>query len=255
MPAIDIEPNGDFLIVWAQASSVRGIFGQRFSVDGSRQATEFQVDNPGTFFQAFPAVGIDADGDFVVAWHNSSQDGSGYGVFARRFDSTGAAQGSEFGVNAVTSGDQRSAAIAVDADGDFVVSWQSFLQDGSAEGVFARRFKASGIAQSGDLPVNTFTNDVQNRPSIAGKADGDFVVAWNSAGQDGSSSGIFAQRFEVPALLDIDGDGSYAALTDGLLLLRYGFGFTGNTLIAGAVAQACTRCDSPAIVAYIQSLL
>jgi hypothetical protein len=53
-------------------------------------------------------------------------------------------------------------------------------------------------------------------------------------------------------LLDPDGDGESEALTDGLLLLRYFFGFRGPTLIAGAVDTSdCTRCDAPAIEDYI----
>ena len=58
----------------------------------------------------------------------------------------------------------------------------------------------------------------------------------------------------MPAILDIDGDGSLGALTDGLLVLRFLFGFTGSTLTAGAVGGGCTRCDAATIAAYLQSL-
>ena len=62
-------------------------------------------------------------------------------------------------------------------------------------------------------------------------------------------------RRYVPAY-DIDGDGEQLPLTDGLLLLRYLFGFTGDTLTNGAVdITDCTRCTAPAIEAYIESLL
>jgi len=39
------------------------------------------------------------------------------------------------------------------------------------------------------------------------------------------------------ALFDVDGDGREDALTDGVLVIRYLFGFTGDTLINGAVRQ------------------
>jgi hypothetical protein len=45
--------------------------------------------------------------------------------------------------------------------------------------------------------------------------------------------------------LDIDGNGEADALTDGILILRYLFGFRGATLIDGAVAPDCTRCTAP----------
>jgi Pro-kumamolisin, activation domain/Bacterial Ig-like domain (group 1)/Invasin, domain 3/Subtilase family len=56
-------------------------------------------------------------------------------------------------------------------------------------------------------------------------------------------------------LVDIDGDGQVQALTDGLLLLRYLFGFRGPTLIAAALGQGCTRCDAASIEGFIQSVL
>jgi hypothetical protein len=56
----------------------------------------------------------------------------------------------------------------------------------------------------------------------------------------------------LAANLDIDDDGSLGALTDGLLVLRYLFGFTGSTLTAGAVGNDCDRCDAAAIVPYLQ---
>jgi hypothetical protein len=85
---------------------------------------------------------------------------------------------------------------------------------------------------------------------------GDFVVVWLSGDQDGDDGGVFAQRFKVPAVLDIDGNGDTDALTDGLLVLRFLFGFTGTPLIGGAVdAVDCTRCDAGAIQGYLQTLL
>jgi hypothetical protein len=54
--------------------------------------------------------------------------------------------------------------------------------------------------------------------------------------------------------LDIDGNGSLGALTDGLLVLRYLFGLTGTTLTGGVVAPSCTRCDAAAIVPYLETL-
>ena len=75
---------------------------------------------------------------------------------------------------------------------------------------------------------------------------GDFVVAWHSYGQDGSTGGVFAQRFDNVAVLDVDGNGATAPLTDGLLVLRFLFGFTGSTLTAGAVDLASASAATPA---------
>ncbi len=52
--------------------------------------------------------------------------------------------------------------------------------------------------------------------------------------------------------LDIDGDGTVDALTDGLLVLRYLLGFRNGALIAGAVS-ACASRNTAAIQAYLAS--
>ena len=191
-------------------------------------------------------------GDFVVSWTSEGQDGDSYGVFARRFDSAGTPQGAEMQVNVYETGGQAISSVAIDADGDFVVAWQS-SQDGSQNGIFARRFTASGIPTSGELPVSTTVTGNQFLAAVRADSDGDFVVAWSSP-QDGSSYGVFGQRFDTPSLLDIDGNGQLTALTDGLLILRFFFGFTGGTLTGGAVGPDCTRCDSSTILPYLQSL-
>ena len=48
---------------------------------------------------------------------------------------------------------------------------------------------------------------------------------------------------------DIDDDGDVTALTDGLLLLRYLFGFTGQTLTEGAVSSTANRIAAATIEA------
>jgi hypothetical protein len=55
-----------------------------------------------------------------------------------------------------------------------------------------------------------------------------------------------------PADLDIDGNGAADALTDGLLVIRYLFGFNGNSLTDGAVDSGCTRCTAEEITALLQ---
>src|SRR6185295_5105541 len=87
-----------------------------------------------------------------------------------------AAAGAEFRVNSYTTNFQRNASVAVDANGGFVIVWESALQDGSNYGVFGRRFGASGIAQGGEFRVNTYTTDDQQSAAVASDANGNFVV-------------------------------------------------------------------------------
>jgi len=76
------------------------------------------------------------------------------------------------------------------------VTWNALVQDGSYD-VHAKRFDADGAAPGGEFRVNTSTFGNQSLPAIAVLSGGDFVVTWNSDGQDGSSAGVYAQRFSA----------------------------------------------------------
>jgi len=55
-------------------------------------------------------------------------------------------------------------------------------------------------------------------------------------------------------LLDVDGDGSVDALSDGLLIIRDLFGFSGVALTNGAVTGGAARDTSSAVIDYIKSI-
>jgi hypothetical protein len=265
-PVVAVSASGDFVVAWESFNQIVGsgydVFAKRFNSAGAVLGSEFLVNTYTSHNQYRPTVAAEADGDFVVAWQSAGQDGPVppygiLGVFARRFTSAGAPQAAEFQVNVFTQNYQRFPDITADNGGNFVVTWESAHQDGSYESVFARRVTAAGAAFGPEFQVNSYTNDGQSQPVAAFAGSGGFVVAWtNEAPQDGNASGVFAQRFSLPplAVLDIDGNGALGALTDGLLYLRYRFSLTGTALTAGAVGVGCTRCDGATIVAYLNGL-
>jgi hypothetical protein len=53
--------------------------------------------------------------------------------------------------------------------------------------------------------------------------------------------------------LDVDGDGDTKPLTDGLLVIRYLFGFRGESLVAGAVSDTATRKSAEVIEPYLEA--
>jgi hypothetical protein len=198
--SVAMAADGDFVVTWessAKFAGKNGIYAQRYAASGALQDSEFKVNTYTSSSQRDPAVAMAADGDFVVAWQTLGQDGSGDGIYAQRYDMTGASEGSEFRVNTYTSSDQSSPAVAMDADGDFVVTWQSYYQDESLYSVYAQRYAASGGALGSEFKVNTYTTSSQRYSAVAMDADGDFVVTWQSRGQDGNATSVYAQRYDM----------------------------------------------------------
>jgi pathogenesis-related protein 1 len=54
--------------------------------------------------------------------------------------------------------------------------------------------------------------------------------------------------------LDVDGNGVYDARTDGLLIVRYLFGLTGEALTGGALGPNPTRSTPAAVTTYLQTV-
>lgn len=100
-------------------------------------------------------------------------------------------------MNQNVAGNQERPWVDRDSLGRFVVAWQSYGQDGSSWGVFARRFDAAGTPLSNEFRANTHTPSFQERPAVATAADGRFMVVWQSGSQDGPSFGTFGQRYDA----------------------------------------------------------
>jgi hypothetical protein len=124
-----------------------------------------------------------------------------YGVEQLQFDdgvaSLSTTGSDEFQVNTYTPDWQSYPSTTALNDGGFVITWHSYNQDNSSYSIYAQRYDASGNNLGAEFQVNTYTSGVQNIPSTTALGDGGFVVTWMSDGQDGSSYGIFAQRYDA----------------------------------------------------------
>ena len=108
--------------------------------------------------------------------------------------------GTEFQVNAYTTGSQTSPAVAMDGDGDFVVVWMSYGSPGTDtnnSSLQGQRFASDGSALGAQFQVNTYTTFHQGGTSVAVDAQGDIVVVWHSSGSFGTDDwySIQAQRY------------------------------------------------------------
>jgi hypothetical protein len=184
---VAVGPSGEFVVAWrsfAQDGSNYGVFAQRYASTGSPAGSEFRVNARTTSSQSAPAIAFDPSGDFVVVF-NIGGDGSGNGVFGRRYASAGSPLGSEFRVNAFTTNDQAYAAVAADAFSNFIVVWPSDGQDGSARGIFGQRVC---------LPLVSVSVGVTGATSVCPGGTGGTATAADSGG--GHSTHQWLQRLQ-----------------------------------------------------------
>lgn len=200
-PSVDTDAQGNVVVVWESQNVIFGtdftIFARRYSAAGVPLSGELQVSQTTTGQQHRPVVGVDPQGNFVVAWQVQGRDGSGDAVVARRFDAAGTALADEFLVNQHTTGDQTRPTVDRDAQGGFVVVWQSDGQDGSSWGVYARRYSAAGGALSDEFLANTTTFWFQERPAVSMVPDSRFIIVWQSGSQDGPDYGVYGQQYDA----------------------------------------------------------
>ncbi|MBW7992767.1 MAG: hypothetical protein FVQ84_22495 [Planctomycetes bacterium] len=103
----------------------------------------------------------------------------------------------EFQVNTHTTNKQENPAIAMDWSGNCVVVWNSYLQDGGSNGIFAQRFDPNCSPLSEEFQINTTSSGNQKEPSIAMDTAGNFIVVWQGPGLVGEDKeDIFARRFD-----------------------------------------------------------
>ena len=158
-PSVAALDNGKFVVAWRNdqggshddgtgVGSSYDVWARVFNADGSQVTNEFRVNSHVSSYQYEPSVSGLGDGGFLVSWSSNNQDGSGYGVYAQRYNASGARVGEEFQVNTYTSNNQFEPWVSSLAGGGFVVSWTSYYQDGSNYGVYSQRYDVDAMAIS-----------------------------------------------------------------------------------------------------------
>ena len=195
---VSMDKKGNFIIVWEsehQDYDAGGVYAQLFSKKGSKVGEEFRVNTSTLSVQGTPAVAMGIRGKFIVSWESFWHDGNNYGIFAKIFDSKGNALSSEFQVNEYITNNQILSHVAVDRRGNSIIVWESFEQDSSDGGIYARRFNKDGIGIGNEFRVNEYTQGNQGSPRVAMSYAGNFVVTWESYKQDGDHYGVIARRY------------------------------------------------------------
>jgi hypothetical protein len=145
-PSVTGLSGGGFVVTWHssfQDGSDYSVYGQLFDSTGNKVGSEFRVNTYTNGRQQFPSVTGLSGGGFVVTWHSYLLGESRYDIYGQLFDSTGNKVGSEFRVNTYTNSDQVYPSVTGLSGGGFVVTWESYLQDGWGYGIYGQLFEIS----------------------------------------------------------------------------------------------------------------
>ncbi|GAA2121052.1 hypothetical protein [Actinomadura alba] len=169
----NFDRQGDALFVWVREShnypyprhiqmrsrSHTGTWGSTVTVSPSGQDPRL------------PKVALDDDGDAIVVWH--AYAGGDYRVYARRVSRTGTL--GTLKVLSPTGAKVHGTDVAIDSDGDAVVTWNEWHDDGRVLPMMRRYTK------SGSLPAAVLLASSPARaetPAVAFDREGDAVLAW-----------------------------------------------------------------------------
>jgi hypothetical protein len=137
-------------------------------------------------------ISVNSSGGYIV-WQDNVIDGTGLGIGARWIDST-LVPGlfGSFRVNQQGPGDQQNPSVTVLPEGGAAFVWQGGRS--GAQNIFIRFLSPNRtFASNSDTRVNVYTNGPQTHPVVASLGNGNVIVVWSSAGQDGSMEGVFGR--------------------------------------------------------------
>ncbi len=183
--------SGRSVVVWISSESGKqGVYARTYDALGN-PTTNYDIPVSGVDTNAAKAaVAMDGNGDWVVTWSSTKEstplNNRSWDVYARRYDATGAVKAingllDPSLVNASYTEDvQSNSNVAMDADGDFVIVWQSLEQDGSGYGIYAQRYSPSGDPLGGTNKAQLIT--------LVGRPTGSFDLHWEGAGNTDNKS-------------------------------------------------------------------
>lgn len=194
--AVAMDRQGNFVVVWEGngPGDDAGVFAQRFNANGEPQGQEFRVNTTTDESQENAKVAMAGDGSlFAVSWHTYwPRLGCPNTVYCRVYDSSGTALTGEVeiitGMTLTTN-----LAIAMDQDGDFIVTYRYVPSHKAWHGFYAQRFNAQGQPVGVPIRIGTWrwTRGDAGGP-VAMHPDGDFVIGWHREDNDS----VLVQRYD-----------------------------------------------------------
>jgi hypothetical protein len=200
-PDVAMNDAGLYCVVWdsdGDQGDGAGVFARVLDNSGTPVTPVLQVNiTPRWYdFGTLPRVGMDDNGNFVVAWHNLVA--LDWVVYARKFDALGNPLSTEFRVDTPLNPYQSTPATAMARDGKFVVIWRNNYATGNNEGMFARVFETDCSPVGPSFPLHTVVDSmIYFEPRVDYDGLGNFTALWTRRLIDGDpgSGELFFRQF------------------------------------------------------------
>jgi hypothetical protein len=95
-------------------------------------------------------------------------------------------------VNEFTAGSQDNSTVSNSEFDQYIIVWESYLQDGSKNGIYAKIYNDNNEILLEEFLVNNHVVNHQQNPFAKSVSD-NFVIVWESYHQDGSYFGIYSK--------------------------------------------------------------
>ena len=207
LSSIAMRPNGDFAVVWAEFNIVDNIRNadivlRLFNAGGLPQSEEIIIYIEGSNTVGNPDIAMDSQGNFIVVWEcdDPSNPGDFSNICGQRYNANGVELGQIFTINTFRPDFQRKPEVAMNAEGDFVVVWESRYQLSTTEKdeVYGQQFWADGTPRGSEFRINQTTAEDQKNVAVAMDDQGNFIAVWNSENADVNTKfDIFARRYSA----------------------------------------------------------
>jgi len=179
-PAVKELRNGITIFVWQSKVLGSADIFARLAKGTNFFTPEIRVNNWLKDQQVEPAVTALPDGGAMITWASYGQDGSGWGVYARKITAAGVLAGAqEFLVNQYTIGNQRKPAVCTLAGGNVVFAWVSDQERSAwSADIYGRVFTPAGVPVTSEFLINSATNKCA-APALTALNNGGFTAAWS----------------------------------------------------------------------------
>lgn len=165
-PVVAVTPGGTALAAWTESRDGSWYtVARRLKLDGTVGAPL----TLGSGSAEKPAVGVDRNGQFVVAWARGSD------VAAKRITSTSVSATKVLTTPIASYGGFGMVRVGVDRDGDAVVSYHS--GGGAVAQVWASRWSRTGTLAA-PLRISAAADNVGFHHALATDLDGDSMIVW-----------------------------------------------------------------------------